>query len=98
VTVELIQEDPKPSGRARRSELREWLDALREEGSGQWFKYAKPMNPGNTTSIKQGGYGAKPGEFEATSRVLELDRSLGKAYIFARLVKVPAQSRKKPVR
>ena len=71
-TTDLIFEDPPATTRGRpagESPTGQWLASLREH-PGQWAKFPTPiLSNGVAQNIKKGkGYGAKPGEFEATVR------------------------------
>lgn len=63
MSAELIFEEPTPRG-----VMAEWLSSVRKH-PGVWVKWPERCTNSNASLIKQGkAYGAKPGEFEATSR------------------------------
>jgi len=74
--VKLIKEDPPaPSIGRNPGEVACWLQAVREEGSGDWFKFPKPISASTAWRIKTGKLpDTVSGEFEAVTRKVRKNR------------------------
>lgn len=83
--IKLIKEAPPAVkiGRKRHDVIPPWLEAIRDEGSGEWFKYPTRIHSSIPTNIKKGKVGDfEAGEFQAVIRQVQKN----KGWLYARYV------------